>query len=426
MIAKSLLPKLPYTLKFFLINTKPNDKNELSLYCRILLNRTKSDFSLDMDVNPNDWDDELGRFKGTTKQLHYLNFKLSEVEGKIQDIYFDFEKQKVKIVAAMLKDGFRGRKFDCCDYSMMSFLDYFIEEAKTKPQIYGLPTINHYYALKSHLATFFKSMRIKDVPLENFNRNMLDRFETWLLSWKHPVLDRAMNRNTANRYLTKLKVIINNAIRKEIITKNPFVGFTIKEVHANKVFLTEDELELIKKHELGNNASLMRVRDMFFFSVYTGLRFSDSMSLRDNAISRGQDGNLWITIDQIKTKDPLHIPLLKPAEEVYTKYEESRKRTGYVLPRLTNQKLNMNLKEICKLVGINKKITYHVGRHTFATTITMEKNVDIKTVSKWLGHSSIKSTEVYAQVTKTQISNTAQRLNDGIKERNSPPKISDS
>jgi integrase len=286
-----------------------------------------------MDVDPQDWDSEAGRFKGTNSNFHYLNFKLSEVEGKLQEIYYSLERQKLTIVASMLKDVYQGKKLDSCDYSLLSFLDYFILEAKAKPQIYGHPTINHYNALKSHLENFFKSMRIKDVPLESFNRNMLDRFENWLLSWQHPVLERAMNENTKNNYLKKLKSVINNAIRKELIVKNPFIGFTLKEVKGKKVFLSEEELSLLAKHDLGGNASLIKVRDIFMFSVYSGLRWSDAVSLRNEHISIGEDGNLWITKDQIKTQEALHIPLLKPAEEIYRKYEGQQQITGFVLPR---------------------------------------------------------------------------------------------
>lgn len=405
--------RLPYSLKFFLIKTK-KAKNKLTLYCRIIMNRAKSDFRIGMLVDEDDWDHELGRFKAITKHNHYLNHKLSEIEGKIYEDYLKLTKGGVAVTASILKDAYKGKVIARSDFSTLEFLDLFIQEAESKPQEYGKPTIRHYYALKSHLKEFFKSIGLRDLSLESFNRKMLDKFDTWLLTWKHPVLDRPMNRNTANRYLTKFKVVIHNAVRKEILLRNPYNGFVIRQVRVNKVHLTEQELAKIREHDLGGNPALMRVRDIFLFSTYTGLRFSDAMSLRADAISEGKDGSLWLTIEQIKTKDPLHIPLLKPAVEVFWRHEEQRKVTGYVLPRLTNQKLNLNLKEIARIVGINKKVTHHVARHTFATTIMLEKGVDIKTVSTWLGHSSIKSTEVYAHVTKQRLSETAHRLDQII------------
>lgn len=403
---------LPYSVKFFIQKTKKG--KIFSVYCRIITNRTKAELSLKQDVIKKDWDEKVGRYKLSSKHNNYLNHKLSEIEGHIQEIYLNLKRQGNPVVAFMIKDSMLGKRVGLNNYTLLTFLDDFIAEAKTKPQIYSPPTIQHYYALRSHLTNFFKSIRVKDITLEVLNRNVIDRFETWLLSWKHPILERSMNRNTANRYLTKLKAVIHNAIRKELITKNPFNGFTIRAVKPYRVFLTEEEIEKILNHDLGGNSSLIRVRDMFTFSVYTGLRFSDAFSLREENISKGNDGSLWITIEQIKTKEPLHIPMLKPAENIFNKYEEQRKYTGFALPRLSNQKLNLNLQQIANLVGINKKITHHVARHTFATTVTLEKNVDIKTVSKWLGHSTIKATEVYAQITKRHLSATAEKLNLGL------------
>ena len=412
---QGLLPKNSFTHKFFLISTRVTSDDKMSLYCRILINRTKTDFSLDMEVDPNDWDHEQGRYLPTNKHNRYLNQKLSEAQGKIEGVYDELVKHKVKISAAMLKDGYRGKSYDHSDYTLLSFLDYFIKEAYAKPQVYGRPTIQHYETLKFHLVNFLKSHHLKDIPLESFNRNMLDRFENWLLSWKHPILCRPMNENTKNNYLKKLKCVINNAIRKEILFKSPFIGFTLKEIKGKKVFLSDEELTLIKNHDLGGNPSLIKVRDIFLFSVYTGLRWSDALSLRTENISKGDDNNLWITLNQVKTKDPLHIPLLKPARNIYAKYERQRENTGFVLPRLSSQKTNLNLKIIADIVGIQKKLTHHTARHTFATTITLGQGVDIKTVSFWLGHASVKTTEIYAQVSKLHLSNTAMKLNQAMK-----------
>ena len=413
MIYKGLSDKLPYTLKFFL-NKRRKSGTKFPLACRIMVNRTKSEIFLSKDVEVTEWDEKTGRYCGTTQHHHYLNGKLSEIEGKFQDIYFDLERMRIPIVATMMTNSFSGKRINAFDYTLLTFLDDFVKEIKTKQQEYVPATIQHYIALKGHLQNFLKSLGLKDMRLDAINRNIVDRFDTFLMTWVHPVLNRAMTRNTANRYLTKLKVIIHAAIRKEILVKSPFWGFKISRVRTQRIFLTQEELKLITDHDLCNNASLQRVRDVFIFSVYTGLRFSDVYALKSKAISVGEDGRLWITLNQAKTKDPLHIPMLKPAEDIYKKYEELRKVTGLVLPNLSSQKINTSLKEIAKLTGVTKNFTFHSGRHTFATTITLEQGVGIKTVSQWLGHTSIKSTEVYAQVTKKILSDTAQKLNDGI------------
>ena len=151
-------------------------------------------------------------------------------------------------------------------------------------------------------------------------------------------------------------------------------------------------------------------RDFFLFSVYSGLRFSDALALNSENIKHGKKGRLWILGNQKKTGEPIEIPMLKQAKVIYDKYETHRLATGFVLPRLHNQKVNTYLREIMKLAGIKKDVHHHCARHTFATTVLLENGVDIKTVSRWLGHFSVKSTEVYAKVTKDLLENVATKI----------------
>ncbi|MGB3948570.1 MAG: site-specific integrase [Bacteroidia bacterium] len=401
----------PYSVKFFLYNYSREKKPEYQVYCRIGMDRAKTEFSLYISAKPEDWDHENGRFLPNTKQLAHLNFKLSEMEGKIEEHYQELKYSGMIISAKMIRNKMIGKGPTISATTVLKFVDQFITEISHKTEEYTPPTVQHYKATRDHLIRFFKSVGINDMPLKSLNRNMLDRFETYLLSTPNDQLGRPMKRNTANRYLIKLKVMMNNALRKELIPKNPFVGFKIKYVITKKVHLTSDEIKLIMNHSLGENLALMRVRDIFMFSVYTGLRFSDALNLKSQSITLHEDGNYWITLDQSKTDNPLHIPLLVDAEKIYLKYLNRPELKGYVLPRLSNQKVNLNLKLISELVGIQKKLTHHVARHTFATTIMLEQGIDIKAVSTLLGHTNMKTTEIYAQVTRKQLSDVAARLN---------------
>lgn len=401
----------PYSVKFFLSNYTREKKAEYTVHCRICMNRVKSEFSLFVNVKPEDWDHVNGRFLPNTKHLSHLNFKLSEIEGKIEEHYQELKYSGMAISAKLIRNKMLGKGPTLSSTTLLKFFDQYITEISHKTEEYVAPTIQHYRATRDHLVNFFKSVGITDMPLKSVNRNMLDRFETYLLSTHNEQLGRPMKCNTANRYLIKLKVVVNNALRKELIAKNPFVGFRIKYVITKKVHLTTDEIKLIKKHSLGDNPALIRVRDVFMFSVYTGLRFTDALNLKSQSISMHEDGNYWITLDQAKTDDPLHIPLLLDAEKIYLKYMNRPELKGHVLPRLSNQKVNLNLKLIGELVGIQKKLTHHVARHTFATTIMLEQGIDIKAVSKLLGHTNLKTTEIYAQVTRKQLSDVAARLN---------------
>ncbi len=401
----------PYSVNFFLNNYSREVKPEYTVCCRICMNRLKAEFSLYTTVKPEDWDFENGRFMPNNKHLSHLNFKLSEVEGKIEEHYLELKYSGMIITAKMIRNKMVGKGPTLSATTLMKFIDQFIEEISHKPQDYTPQTVQHFRATKEHLIKFFKSMAINDVPLKGVNRNLLDRFETYLLSTTNVQLGRPMKRNTANRYLIKLKVVMNNAYRKELIEKNPFVGFRIKHAYTKKVHLTSDEIKLIKNHSLGDNPALIRVRDIFMFSVYTGLRYTDAQNLKHKSVEMQEDGNYWITIEQEKTDDPLHIPLLAEAEKIYLKYKDRFELKGYVLPRLSNQKVNLNLKLMGEMVGLQKKLNHHVARHTFATTIMLEQGIDIKAVSKLLGHTSMRTTEIYAQVTRKQLSDVAARLN---------------
>ncbi|MBL7889710.1 MAG: site-specific integrase [Bacteroidia bacterium] len=401
----------PYSVKFFLYEYPKIKKEEYPVYCRIVMNRAKTEFSLHLTVKPEDWDIEAGRFLPNSRQLSHLNYKLSEVEGKIEKEYEELKYSGLIITAKMIRNKMIGKGPTLSATTLLKFIDQFIAEISVKSQDYSPPTVQHFRATRDHLTSFFKSMGITDVPLKSVNRNLLDRFETYLLSTENTQLGRAMKRNTANRYLIKLKVVMNNALRKELIEKSPFVGFRIKHVRTKKVHLTSDEIKLMMNHHLGENPALLRVRDIFMFSVYTGLRFSDAQKLKSKAVALHDDGNYWITIDMDKTDDPLHIPLLVEAEKIYLKYLNKYEVKGYVLPRISNQKVNLNLKLIGEIVGLQKKLTHHVARHTFATTIMLEQGIDIKAVSTLLGHTNMKTTEIYAQVTRKQLSDVAARLN---------------
>lgn len=407
--------KSPLRVIFFLYE-KGRIENARKIFCRVWIRRSKVELSLNVTCATNEWDSEHQRCFPLTKQLQHINYKLSEVEERFEEIYNSYINQDIEPTPKKLKDAFRCKPDIevVPKYSLLEFLDVYIEEIKLKPAEYGDQTISKYFTLKAHLSAFFATMNIKDLDLSVLSRRILDKFETYLLTTEHGTLGRAMNRNTCNGYMIRLRAVMNNALRKELIRKSPFFGFKIKQVKPQKTFLTIEEIRRIESHSLANNLALNKVRDIFLFCVYSGMRFSDAMSLKAKDVFPGEGGLFWISVNQIKTEINLMIPMLKPVELIFKKYEKQQKNTGYILPRLSNQKMNNHLKEMASLVGITKTITSHVARHTFATTIALENGLDIKTVSRWLGHANLKTTEVYAQVTKRHLSDTAASLNEKL------------
>ena len=277
-------------------------------------------------------------------------------------------------------------------------------------------TVTRYKETKAHLLGFLSEKKLDDILIEHIDYKFISDFDLYLLNKKVGGSQKNIERNTVNKHHSRLRTILIRAIREGHIVKNPYMDFKLKYTPSKRTFLTEDELEAIIKHSLGDNESLIKVRDIFIFSVYTGLRFEDAQQLTIDRIAKDKKGNYSLTIAQEKTNEPLSIPLFKPAVDVVKKYDGSAERKIFnkVLPKITNQKLNAYLKVIADLTEIKKNLTHHVARHTCATTILLSNEVPMEVVSKWLGHTNIKTTQIYAKITNTYLQKMAEKIEDKI------------
>jgi site-specific recombinase XerD len=196
---------------------------------------------------------------------------------------------------------------------------------------------------------------------------------------------------------------------------DPFIGFKLAKKEVVRVPLTQGEVDKIDEKVFGSERVNI-VKDIFLFSCYTGLAYIDVKKLKRSQIVTGVDGEKWITSNRQKTDTPINIPLLPKAIEIVDRYNHHPKcqNAGVVLPVSSNQKMNEYLKEIADLCGISKRLTFHIARHTFATTITLTNGVPIETVSKMLGHKSLKQTQHYAKIVDTKISQDMQVLKEKL------------
>ena len=213
------------------------------------------------------------------------------------------------------------------------------------------------------------------------------------------------------KHLERFKKMINLAVKLEWIIKNPFGQFQLKFEKYDRQYLSERELDLIENTYF-NQERLERVKDIFIFSCYTGLSFIDVKELTMHQIVLGMDHKYWIHTKREKTNETVKIPLLPKALKIVEKYKGLAHLTGSatLLPLCSNQKTNSYLKEIAKACGIHKNITFHVARHTFATTIMLSNGVPIETVSKLLGHTKLSTTQIYARVLEHKISEDIDNL----------------
>jgi site-specific recombinase XerD len=219
--------------------------------------------------------------------------------------------------------------------------------------------------------------------------------------------------NSAVKNIKNLFRIINISISNGWITTNPFKGFRCNFVYPNRPYLTEEEIDALYVKDFTINR-LARVRDVFIFQIYTGLSYCDMAELTEDNIEIGIDGKRWIVIHRKKTGTRSSIPILPRAQEVLDKYKNDQYCISErkLLPVYTNQRMNGYIKEIADICGIRKILTTHLARHTFATTVTLSNGVPIETVSKMLGHSDLKTTQIYAKVVDRKISDDMQHLID--------------
>ncbi len=244
-----------------------------------------------------------------------------------------------------------------------------------------------------------------DMRLSDLNNLFIEEYNGYLKSSK------GLKQNSAAKDIKNLYRVINKAVSYRWITKNPFKDFSCNYVNPPRAYLTDEEIESLYRKEFAIKR-LARVRDVFIFQIYTGLSYIDLAELTEDNIEIGINGNRWIVIHRKKTGTRSSIPILPRAQEILDRYKndphcvsESR-----LLPVCTNQRMNGYLKEIADLCGIKKPLTTHLARHTFATTITLSNGVPIETVSKMLGHSDLKTTQIYSKVVDRKIADDMKNL----------------
>lgn len=396
----SPMNKLSFTVKFVTVPARA--KNGLHpIYCRININRKKAEFALREFVDPKKWSEGSQTIKGDpelTAKLNSTYNRLNEIRNKIIS--------EGRIPSSIeIKNDFLNIKDKST--KLLDYLAEYIAQIKLLPE-YSDSTAKKYKTIQKHLTGFLASKQLLHISMNAVKPEHIKELEFYLKTTSQ------LSVNTTTKYLKLLKTVFNRAIEFGKLANNPMQNLRFKHERTNRTFLTFDELNRIKEVELSNE-SLNRVRNIFLFSCYSGLRFTDVDKLTPKCIITDANGNKWIEIQEIqKTGDFHRIPLLNRAEEIVELYKEEAEITGKLLPLRSNQKVNAYLKIIADFSKIDKILTFHMARHTFATTVTLANNVSIEVVSKMLGHKDIATTQIYAKVLNESMSEFAKLLNQKL------------
>lgn len=383
-------------VRFFVKRDKESN-GMTPVYVRIGVDGRTVDVSVKRRVDASSWDMSRGYLSGTRPEVRQFNAYLDRIRTDLTNIYTELRMQRQPVTAEAIKNLYCG--ISPAEHTLLGLIDYHNTHLKSKLE-WG--TMKNYETTQKYLQRFLNEVtRVQDLPLSHLNYRFLVDFELFLKNLKKPNDDRPCGHNTILKHIERLRKMIGVALRNEWMDKDPFIKFQARFIKKERHFLSLEDLKAIESKEFAVER-LGYVRDLFVFSCYTGLAYNEVMTLKPENICKGIDGDWWIMMTRKKTNLPVRVPLLPKAMVLIEKY----KKYGFdrLFPQMSNQKLNAYLKEIADVCGVAKHLTFHLARHTFATTVTLTNGVPIETVSKMLGHTSIRTTQIYAKVVERKVS----------------------
>lgn len=388
-----------FSILFYLKKPKGYTKGIVPVYMRITVDGIPKEITTKQECDPDRWNSHAQRAKGTNEASKSLNSFLDTVERKVHEARRKLLESDTTITADALKAVLTG-KSEKHRTIIEVFKEHNAQIAALVPTELSRSTHVKYTTTLLHTQAFIMwKYGVADLEIRSLSYEFISGFEFWLKS------EKKCNHNSAIKYISNFRKIVNYCLKSGMLQKDPFLGFKMSKKTVVREFLSENELSALSRKEF-TIERLCHVRDVFLFSCYTGLAFIDVFQLSPDNIGEGVDGHQWIFTKRQKTDTPTRVPLLPPAQIILDRYRDCPKclNESKVLPVISNQKMNAYLKEIADLCGITKTLTFHIARHTFATTVTLSNGVPIESVSKMLGHKSIRITQHYAKIIDKKVS----------------------
>ena len=349
------------------------------------------------------------RLCGKSDSANVFNAYLDTLQQKVFEAKRKLIEIDKPITAENIKTLLFGKEISKQKHMVMEIFKYHNNQmADLVDKDYSPGTLERYNTSFRLTQSFLQSKyKVTDIDITKLDYEFIAEYEFWLKS------TRKCGHNSTMKYLSNFRKIVNRCLRNGWLLKDPFIGFKMTKKEVERTALTEIELQALiaKKFQFER---LTIVRDVFLFSCFSGLACAEVKNLKRSEIIIGIDGEKWLVSKRQKTDISARIPLLPVALNMIDRYANHSqcKLEDRVLPVLSNQKMNAYLKEIADLCGINKNLTYHIARHTFATTVTLSNGVPIETVSKMLGHRNLRTSQHYARILDKKISEDMKQLRD--------------
>lgn len=401
-----------FSLLFYFKKPKEYSKSSLPIYMRITIGCERTEISTQRKWDPSRWNVDACRAIGMKEDARALNAHLDTMQARVYEAQRELIANREEMTLRNLRRVLEGKHA-----KSKSFIDVFRDHNEKLRQL-----INKDFAVRTHeryetalrLTKLFLQAKYKtgDIDIQDLNYEFVTEMEFWLKS------ARNCSHNTAVKYISNIKKIVNICLKNGWLDKDPFLGYKMNKREVIREILSQEEIDRMIEKTFSTER-LAIIRDLFLFSCYTGLAYADLKKLKRSEIATGVDGEQWIFTQRLKTETPSRIPILPHALEIIRRYENHPicQNKGLLLPVPSNQKVNEYLKEIAGLCAITKKMTFHTARHTFATTITLTNGVPIETVGKMLGHRNLKTTQHYAKILDKKVSDDMMMLRHKLESR---------
>lgn len=384
---------------FLVRESKAKVDGTCPIECRITINGVRVMYATGKYVIAKQWDKVKQQVKGKTEASIALNSFIDNYRVKLIDKEAELISHGFNVTPQLLKDAMLDK---VASLKERTLIEVFEEHNKQQLALQGRGVSKATVWISVYTLRLVKDFMItkykrEDIFLRELNISYIKDFHIYLL--------KRMGQNSTTKHTKLLKKIVNMSIANSYISFNPFLTFKIEREHKEVEFLDEAELERFVRFE-SVLPRLNRARDMFLFACYTGLAYSDVKTLTKDNFETDANGRTWIKKRRVKTQVLSSIPLLSGAKKILDKYKDS----GVLLPVQDCADVNKYLKDIAILCNINKRITFHTARHTFATTVTLSNRISMEVVAKMLGHTNTRMTAHYAKVVDSYIAEEMDKL----------------
>jgi integrase/recombinase XerD len=386
---------------------RKNKKNQSPLFCRLTLNGNRKQLSTGINIESEHWDTKNQVILKSHKSAILYNSQLDKIKSKVNSIYMILRLQENPFSIEDIHDKYFGKELKKSEF-ILSYYKQYLSKIK---KLVGLEIKDNTYSkfvyVGNHLEAFLKwKYKKTDYPLKELSLQFLSDFDYYLKTEKN------QEQITINKTIQRLRTPIKQAISEGYLDRDPFIMHKSKTVRKTVIFLTTKELKTFEEAVL-QQKRLSLIQDLFIFCCYTGLAYNEMANLEKQNIQIGFDDVKWIQMKREKTQRQISIPILPKAQEIIEKYSTDRIR---IFPPISNQKFNSYLKEISAITGIEKRLTHHIARKTFASTVLLYNDVPMEIVSELLGHSNMLITqESYGKVVQKKVSEAMTSLKDKLK-----------